>query len=580
MKTISAKRKFYNVANKMIQYKMHSISVDLFRQFVKIFDFIFKFSLLSKLMEDHTNIIENSILYRGINKLFYFINMIIYKIGHKFKFFKQYSKVIFIVNKCKTLFWKRIISFLLCVINLILYLVYINIYEAGIESTIILVAVFIIILSLGFNSSGFFELYKSSCIYKLLIYMFSTKNKNFELQWLMMFIVFVIPILPKTVSMVLIIGISIIKLISTLMKEKTIFKLDVLIFAIVLYYIMVIIATGTSTNRIASIRDFVIHTVGIFWAVTMIISIKDRRELNSLMTMFVYVASLIGLYGILQYFLGIEMDAAWVDTKNNPDLSVRVYSVFGNPNILGEYLIMALPISIAMFFINKGFLKKIVFIGTSGILTLSLLMTFSRGAWLGFGVAFIAMVLLFRKELIFLFIPTGIISMFLLPDSIVNRILSIGNIGDSSNAYRIRVWKVALQMIRDNWIFGVGLGYLPFKVNYLNYIRTMNVYHSHNMFLEIFAEMGIGGFMAMLFLFSILFKKLYSIIRKRRNMEVEFMALGLIGSMIAVITNGLTENILYLPKIIWTFWMIVGFSGILIRLENQKSFQTEDNCNG
>ena len=63
-------------------------------------------------------------------------------------------------------------------------------------------------------------------------------------------------------------------------------------------------------------------------------------------------------------------------------------------------------------------------------------------------------------------------------------------------------------------------------------------------------------------------------------MEVEFMALGLIGSMIAVITNGLTENILYLPKIIWTFWMIVGFSGILIRLENQKSFQTEDNCNG
>lgn len=577
MKTISIKRMFYTMANKISHYKIHSVAVQNMEKILNSIKRIYEASILGMLMSDHTKIIESSLIYRAIEKAFSYLQKITTSIEKGIDYYKKYSLIYKVIVKLQAIFNKKLIAILAIATSLILYLIRINKYQTDISTTIFLFVFITIVFVFGLNNFDIKEAYSDSRLSYILIYIFSDDLKSFNIQWLFMIIIIVIPIMPKTISLVLIVGLCIIKLIKTLIMDRKSFKLDVIIFSMLLMYLMIIIATVTSTNVLDSIRDFVIHSVGIFAAITMITSIKNKSELNNIIVSFVYIAAFLSAYGILQYFLGIEMDAAWVDTKNNPDLSVRVYSVFGNPNILGEYLIMALPLSIVMFFTNKGIFKKIIFVGTSGVITLALLMTFSRGAWLGFGIAFLMMVILFRKELIFLMIPAGVISMFFLPDSIVNRILSIGNLGDSSNAYRIRVWKVALQMINDNFILGVGLGYLPFKVNFIKYIRTMNVYHSHNMFLETFAEMGIGGILIMIFMLMLVLKNLYKIISEKTSWNSRLIGLGIMGSLTGILVNGLTENVLYLPRIIWTFWMIIGFSGVLIKLESQDKLQMEEN---
>jgi O-antigen ligase len=570
MEKRALKRKFYTLANRCSQYKIHSSAVKIAGRCFERVKKAYRASALGKIMSDHTSTIENSVAYKIIDTMFKGVDYGLKSIGHFWEHNKNYSLFHKLIKMVSSPLGKKIISIIMMLLSTIAYLTYINIYSMTPEITFTFVSALIMILALGVNPAGLRETYESSVLHERMSYFWSSDGKTVEFPWIMSFLILSIPILPKSITMVLLIALSSIKLVWGAVKRKAPLKIDCLIFAIVLFYVVMVIGTGTSTYRMDSIRDLAIHTVAIVWTISMIIDSKNLEKLYSMMVSFVYVATLVAVYGVLQYFIGVEMDAAWVDVQNNPNLSVRVYSVFGNPNILGEYLIMALPISMGLFMNSKGWFKKMLFLGTTGAMGCALVLTFGRGAWLGFAFAVAVMVILYKKELIWALIPAGIVSLFLLPESILNRILSIANLGDSSNAYRIRVWKVAMEMIKDNWILGVGFGYMPFKINYLNYIRTMNVYHSHNMILEIFAELGIGGLLVLVFMLGIILKKLYQISIQREDRFARIIAISLFGSFVAILTNGLTENVLYLPKIIWTFWMIVGFAGILIRVQRTE----------
>ena len=50
-----------------------------------------------------------------------------------------------------------------------------------------------------------------------------------------------------------------------------------------------------------------------------------------------------GLYGLFQYFSGM-VNTTWTDTALFDDIQLRVYSTFANPNVYGEFLLIALPL--------------------------------------------------------------------------------------------------------------------------------------------------------------------------------------------------------------------------------------------
>lgn len=118
---------------------------------------------------------------------------------------------------------------------------------------------------------------------------------------------------------------------------------------IALFVIAIIISTITSINVQGSFRDLAIHLVSLSFVFVITNTIKDKEDLNILLTTMVFTAVLVSLYGLYQYKVGVEMEDKWLDVSNNSGITTRVFSVFGNPNILAEYLIMTTPISIALF---------------------------------------------------------------------------------------------------------------------------------------------------------------------------------------------------------------------------------------
>ena len=60
------------------------------------------------------------------------------------------------------------------------------------------------------------------------------------------------------------------------------------------------------------------------------------------------------------------------------DITTRVNGTFDNPNVMGEYLLLVIPIALTYLFNWKGWFKKCVSLAILAILVVCLALTYSR----------------------------------------------------------------------------------------------------------------------------------------------------------------------------------------------------------
>ncbi|MBQ6262988.1 MAG: O-antigen ligase family protein [Clostridia bacterium] len=225
-------------------------------------------------------------------------------------------------------------------------------------------------------------------------------------------------------------------------------------------------------------------------------TVKQSRDwLKKYVVSAIASASFVSLYGILMYFIGSKVGGAWLDTSMFTDISGRAISTLENPNMLGEYLIMIIPIALAALISGEFFKRTQVFFFTM-VMGLCLILTWSRGAWIGLIFAVIILFFIWHKRAMWL-VFGGLIAFplatFVMPASILNRFMSIGNMADSSTSYRVNIWRGAVRMIRDNIFTGIGIGEGAWGKVYPDYTLPgiEQAPHSHNLFMQITVEMGI-----------------------------------------------------------------------------------------
>ncbi len=331
-------------------------------------------------------------------------------------------------------------------------------------------------------------------------------------------------------------------------------------FLLILFTITVVINTFLSVTPSGSFRDFAIHIIAIGIVFMMIHSKNTKKEVYWLSVTLVLTATIVSIYGIYQYFQGVPMESGWVDITQNPDIKTRVYATFENPNLLAEYLIMIFPISITLLFYNKNIIQKICFASISFIILICIGLTLSRGSWVGLAFGMILFVLLVDFKKLVFFIPAGLGAIFLMPTMILQRIATIGSLQDSSNFYRYNLWNMAVDILKDYWFSGIGVGYLAFRKISPLYIRTMSPYHTHNTYLQIAIELGIVGIIVFLLLIINIFRMGVSAIVNGKNRFTKYFTTSYMVSLSAVLVHGMVEHVLYNPKIMLMFWLIVGMN--------------------
>ena len=292
---------------------------------------------------------------------------------------------------------------------------------------------------------------------------------------------------------------------------------------------------------------------------------------------------IVAFYGILQYVFAGTMAKAWIDSDLFDGISGRAVATLENPNMLGEYLIMILPMALACLISGKGLPRKYSFVSFA-CLGMCLILTWSRGAWLGFIFALIAFLLIWNRRAMWL-IVTGAFAIpflpFVLPDTIVSRFTSIGNLADSSTSYRVNIWRGAMHMAYDHIVTGIGVGEGAWREIYPDYTLPgiEAAPHSHNLFIQITLETGIFGilfFAIALFLVTKLAFSLFSRISENgsdkleRNFTVsrKLAIAGPLCGLLAVLIQGLTDNSWYNYRVYLMFWLMIGLIPAFVKSTN------------
>ena len=197
----------------------------------------------------------------------------------------------------------------------------------------------------------------------------------------------------------------------------------------------------------------------------------------------------------------------------------RVTSFFNLPTTYGYSLSMILIIPLAYLFHKKSIKKALpmILVFLSGLA--SLVLTYTRGAWIGFLCAFFYFIWLANKKVIILLTPLLLILGVLLyafQPGFQERTNSLLNLKYKSNNQRIELWIANWHIFKDHPLFGVGLHKNDKLVE--NYHKSLGhkhnvVSHAHNTYLQLLAGTGLFGFISLMVFFIFIIKQILKNLR-------------------------------------------------------------------
>ena len=346
---------------------------------------------------------------------------------------------------------------------------------------------------------------------------------------------------------------------------------------VVVYWGVLAIATALSPVKAAALQGLVKLTLNLFLFLLMARVMRRPRLRTGLITVYLLTALVVSVYGLRQWFFGAEALATWVDPTSNSAGTTRVYSYLGNPNLLAGYLIPAVMLSGAAIFAWPRWTPKALAVVLTLAHTACLVLTFSRGGWLGFLAGSFALLVLlvqfwsirfnvfWRRWALPLLVGGSaafVVLAVLTLDPLRDRVMSIfAGRQDSSNNFRINVWAGVLDMIRDRPILGIGPGNDAFNKVYPLYQRPRyTALSAYSVFLEIAVEAGLIGLAAFLWLMTVVLGQGWrQLQRLREQQSVQgYWLIAAIATLLGMLTHGLVDTVWYRPQVSTLWWLMMA----------------------
>ena len=377
--------------------------------------------------------------------------------------------------------------------------------------------------------------------------------------WCMLPVVFA-PLLPTMVAAALG-GVAVCSLLLKLLRDRQ----RKLTFSpinkhVMLYAAVYMAGTLTSVTPRASLTVGLLTVFFTLFALVPLNSIDSRGQLERMVKLVVLGGVLVSLYGMLQYVFrfGYQSDA-WVDSGMFGSV-FRVVATLGNPNMLGQYLVLMIPLGGAFLLNAKEKKERWFWLGCCGVLCVCMLLTFSRGAWLALLCAGLVFVVLINPRLLMLAPFALLVLYFVLPDAVIQRFTSIGDLSDHSTSYRVSIWLGSLRMLADYWLCGIGPGDVAFNTVYPAYSYDEIVTpHSHNLLLQITADAGICAVILFCVILFCYFRWLCAALHKEqksgrgRMYHIAFLS-GVVGFMV----QAMTDFSFYNYRVMLVFWVYLS----------------------
>lgn len=320
-------------------------------------------------------------------------------------------------------------------------------------------------------------------------------------------------------------------------------------------------------------------------------------------------AVLQALFGIGQFLVQSSPASSWLGLASHDPASagtavveasgmrlLRAYGSLPHPNILGGYLAVALLVAFGFYLrvyedVRRGFAtwtrekvrrhiegkqwyvrqawRIVALLAVLTILTVGLLLTFSRSAWLGFGVGWLVVLIsllvlkwqwgwqLWAKWTFFI----GVVATFVvlaIPPAFTVRAEAEGRLERQSISVRRQLFTDAYDLIKLEPLRGVGYGNMVAAVyDRLNRNRpsVFDYQPVHNIYLLSVVELGVlGGLVFLALLLLALRTALVQLFQKRN-----WLAITSLAALCCLLVIGLFDHYLWtLPVGAGLLWFVIG----------------------
>jgi putative inorganic carbon (HCO3(-)) transporter len=277
-----------------------------------------------------------------------------------------------------------------------------------------------------------------------------------------------------------------------------------------------------------------------------------------------------GLLGVYQFVRQVGPEAFRLGRY------LRAFGTFAQPNPYAGYLGMVVPLGFSLSWWalgaawrERGRLRALARLLGYGVATVicaaGLIMSWSRGAWLGFVAASLAVIMaqsgrsrwLVLISLVLVGAMMGLLGGFgLLPGALVARLSDLGSFVSLPNLTAVEVteanysvyervahWYAGLAMFADHLWLGVGAG--NFAVFYPDYAPArwqVSLGHAHNIFINTAAETGLTGLLAFIVAWGM---ALIVAVRRVQTCAgyARAVAAGVLGVLVHVSVHNLFDNL-------------------------------------
>jgi O-antigen ligase len=217
---------------------------------------------------------------------------------------------------------------------------------------------------------------------------------------------------------------------------------------------------------------------------------KEQGSKEKFISALFVFAALSGVLALIQYFTLFLLPSEFWGNIQEPK---RAISFFAHPNGYALFIAPVLAFLLPHIIQNKiNWRRGILW----GIGIVGLLLSLSRGGWLGLLIAGVVWVLWVGnkqiKKAAFIVFVTVVCLVAIIPNFRYRVILPFK--GEKSSMSRFSLWNTGLKMIKDNPVLGKGL--TGFDKNWYKYNSDPGLDHynfPHNIFLNFWVDTGILG---------------------------------------------------------------------------------------
>lgn len=318
-----------------------------------------------------------------------------------------------------------------------------------------------------------------------------------------------------------------------------------------------------------SMRFFVFHVTCFLIVLLLVSSIHKYSQLHCMLG--IVGAGLLGasFYGCYQSYVGVEVVASLQDLTLNAGMPGRVYSFFDNPNNFAEILVMLVPLMLALLINAKSISGRFLTLIVLALSVVAIGATYGRSCWIGLSGAVVLFFAFYNWRLVPVLLVVGIMAIPFLPESIYNRILTIGNMKDSSTRYRFYIYEASENLLRDYGLRGVGLGNDVMREIFKQYPTMPDgnyPIHTHNNYLQLWVETGFFGMIAYL---ALMFGHLKSGVKAyvaSTDKRIKTMLAASLSAMCGILVVSIAEYTWFYPRNMFLFWFLFGVIAVCIKL--------------